>query len=159
LSAAEEDDSMRTLSQIVLALDFDEACTQTAAAALQLARALDAQVHVVHALHIPHVQNLAAVPPAMVHDAVVSAEHRLLATTQALPHAESIRSRTVRRGDVATQIVQAARELDAELIVIGERSRSRVARMLLGSVAPRVTNEAPCAVLVIKLGDERKAHS
>jgi nucleotide-binding universal stress UspA family protein len=55
-----------------------------------------------------------------------------------------------RRGDPAKEIVETAREIAADLIVIGSRRRGRVRRLLLGSVAGAVVREAACDVLVVR---------
>lgn len=57
----------------------------------------------------------------------------------------------VRFGDPGSVVAERAKELDAELIVIGSHGRSGIARLMLGSVAERVTRLAPCPVLVVKL--------
>jgi nucleotide-binding universal stress UspA family protein len=55
----------------------------------------------------------------------------------------------VRTGDPAHEIVAAAREWEADLIVMGTHGRQGIGRMFLGSVAETVLRHAPCAVLVI----------
>lgn len=50
----------------------------------------------------------------------------------------------------AEAILQLAQELPAELIVLGDRGKSRIERFLLGSVTARVVRQAPCGVLVIR---------
>jgi nucleotide-binding universal stress UspA family protein len=55
----------------------------------------------------------------------------------------------VRKGDPAAIMLEAARAAGAELIVIGRRGRDFAARALLGSVAERVVNQAPCDVLIV----------
>lgn len=57
----------------------------------------------------------------------------------------------VRFGDPGTVVADRAKELGAELIVIGSHGRSGLARLMLGSVAEQVTRLAPCPVLVVKL--------
>ena len=52
-------------------------------------------------------------------------------------------------GEPAEELVAKARELDADLIVIGRRSRSPL-RALLGSVSARVVRRAHCDVLVVR---------
>jgi len=54
--------------------------------------------------------------------------------------------------DVADELLDAAREVDADAIVIGIRHRSAVGKMLMGSVAQRVLLEAPCPVIAVKPG-------
>lgn len=52
-------------------------------------------------------------------------------------------------GDPAEQLVEAARELEADMLVVGRRSRNPL-RSLLGSVSSRVVRRAPCDVLVVR---------
>jgi nucleotide-binding universal stress UspA family protein len=56
----------------------------------------------------------------------------------------------VAHGDAATAICDAAQELGAELIVISSHGRTGMKRFLLGSVASRVVQHAPCSVLVLR---------
>lgn len=53
------------------------------------------------------------------------------------------------KGDPAAILLEAARDAHADLIVIGRRGRDFAARALLGSVAQRIVNQAPCDVLVV----------
>ena len=52
-------------------------------------------------------------------------------------------------GDPAAELVDAARELEADLVVLGRRSRS-LRRLVLGSVSDAVLQHAPCDVLVVR---------
>jgi nucleotide-binding universal stress UspA family protein len=54
-----------------------------------------------------------------------------------------------RKGDPAEELVNMARSVDADRIVVGRRGRNFVARMLMGSVATRVVEHAACDVLVV----------
>jgi universal stress protein A len=56
----------------------------------------------------------------------------------------------VRSGSAAAQIMAVARRARCDLIVMGTRGRSALARSLLGSVADRVVREAPCPVLTVR---------
>ncbi|MEL6161261.1 MAG: universal stress protein [Cyanobacteria bacterium J06623_5] len=53
-------------------------------------------------------------------------------------------------GDPATQIVDYAEEISADLIVMPSHGRTGAKRFLLGSVAERVVRLSPCPVLIIK---------
>ena len=63
-------------------------------------------------------------------------------------------------GYVAEEIVKAAQDFNADLIVIGSHGRTGFKRFILGSVAEEVLKKAPCTVEIvrdkIKPEDERK---
>jgi nucleotide-binding universal stress UspA family protein len=56
----------------------------------------------------------------------------------------------VREGYPATVIEEEALSLQADLIVIGTRGHSGLKHLLLGSIAERVVEKAPCPVLTVK---------
>ncbi len=47
-------------------------------------------------------------------------------------------------------LVDAAKSLPADLVVVGSHGRSGLTKLLLGSVATHVVTHAPCSVLVVK---------
>jgi nucleotide-binding universal stress UspA family protein len=51
--------------------------------------------------------------------------------------------------DPGDLVAEAARELGADVIVVGTRGHGRVAGMLLGSVTQRLLHVAPCPVLAV----------
>lgn len=64
-------------------------------------------------------------------------------------HGRDVTTETV-VGQPATSIVEAAEDMDADLIVIGSHGRSGVSRILLGSVAETVIRRAPVPVTVVR---------
>ena len=58
-----------------------------------------------------------------------------------------------RRGRAAEVLADIAREDDADLIVMGSRSRGRM-RAAVGSAVLDLLHDAPCPVLVVPAGDE-----
>lgn len=53
-------------------------------------------------------------------------------------------------GEVSDDLIAAAEDEAAELIVIGLRRRSPVGKLILGTNAQRVLLDAPCPVLTVK---------
>ena len=53
-------------------------------------------------------------------------------------------------GSPAEELVRAAAELEADLIVVGGRGKGTVGAIFMGSVAYRVLHHAPCPVLVTR---------
>jgi nucleotide-binding universal stress UspA family protein len=58
--------------------------------------------------------------------------------------------RQVLLGRPSAAIVEQARDLDADLIVVGSRGQGPIRTMLLGSVSAEVIDHAPCPVLVAR---------
>ncbi|MGH3361485.1 MAG: universal stress protein [Nocardioides sp.] len=56
----------------------------------------------------------------------------------------------VRGREAAEEVLEAASEHRADLVVIGLRRRSPVGKLILGSTAQRILLEAPCPVLAVK---------
>ena len=56
----------------------------------------------------------------------------------------------VRRGEPSEQIIQAAREFNIDLIIVGSKGHSALASILIGSVAQNIVHHAPCPVLLVR---------
>lgn len=54
------------------------------------------------------------------------------------------------RGDPFEEVIAAANDLHADLIIMGHTGRRGTNRVLIGSVTQRVLDYAPCPVLVMK---------
>ena len=59
----------------------------------------------------------------------------------------------VRHGVPFDEIAKAAKELNADLIVVNTRGHTGLKHMVLGSTAERVVRYAPCSVLVVREHD------
>lgn len=57
----------------------------------------------------------------------------------------------VEKGTPFVEIIKAARDRQADLIVMGTHGRTGLEHILIGSVAERVIQRAPCPVLSIRL--------
>jgi nucleotide-binding universal stress UspA family protein len=79
-------------------------------------------------------------------------EHRRLLEEARLKLADGgIAATAIERiGDAPDAIADAAREMAADLIVVGSRHRGLLQRLLFGSVSGELVVEAPCDVLVIR---------
>jgi nucleotide-binding universal stress UspA family protein len=76
----------------------------------------------------------------------------LAAAREALNHCPASLTLHTRRGDPAEAILRVAEDQAADLVVVGSRGLSTVARFFLGSVAERVARHALCPVLLVRPG-------
>lgn len=53
-------------------------------------------------------------------------------------------------GHPADQIIKYAAEKKSDMIIVGQRGKSKIATWLLGSVSNRVSSYAPCTVTIVK---------
>ena len=65
----------------------------------------------------------------------------------------------MRVGKDSAAILEFAREIDADLIIIGRQGHSALEKALFGNVTEKVARKAPCAVLIIPLEFQRKRRS
>jgi nucleotide-binding universal stress UspA family protein len=68
-------------------------------------------------------------------------------------------ARELQFGDPVAALCRRARELPADLIVVGSRGLGRLGRLLLGSVSASVSERAPCSVLVVRAGEQHPIRS
>jgi nucleotide-binding universal stress UspA family protein len=55
-----------------------------------------------------------------------------------------------RRGDPADALLQVAEEEKADVIVVGNKGMTGAKRFLLGSVPDKISHHAPCSVLIVR---------
>ena len=78
-----------------------------------------------------------------------AAERELKVLCKSLPNDVSF-EQVLRVGNAHLEIVKAAKELAADLIIVATHGRSGLAHVFLGSTAERVTRHAGCPVLVVR---------
>ncbi|WP_127125148.1 universal stress protein [Georgenia sp. SYP-B2076] len=91
----------------------------------------------------------AAADPRIVSDADLDSADRHLREAGV----EHLLLQPVRGRSAADEVLGAAQEHRADLIVIGLRHRSPVGKLLLGSNSQRILLEASCPVLAVKQGE------
>jgi len=138
---------------IVCPTDFSESAQVARQEAVRLARALDAQVVLVHVATEDVQWSEGPFRPSL--EAVFEAQRKWAADALAAEvtaiAAEGVSARSVVRTGVPwEEIVRFAGEEDAQMIVMGTVGRAGLERLMLGSVAERVVRRAPCPVLTVR---------
>ena len=144
---------MSTPTQILVPIDFSPNAEQALAYAAELADKLGATLHLVNAIGIP-----ALGAPEIGLTYTASLIEQMTVENQKAVDAIATRTRPttrgggafVRTGDARDVILQTAKEVNADLIVMGTHGRRGLTRALLGSVAESVVRHSPIPVLTVR---------
>lgn len=135
---------------ILVPIDFEPASLKALGIAKDLVARLGGEVVIVHVYQLP-VYTYPGLEPALMpgfHAEVTSAAERAVAS---LAQQEGNLRAVVRQGDAAREILAAADELKATMIVMGTHGRQGLAHFLLGSVAERVLSKSNVPVLSVRV--------
>jgi nucleotide-binding universal stress UspA family protein len=142
---------------VLLATDFSESAREAAAHALAVASATGATLHLLHVIEeFSYWENfdLKTFPTPEVLDELTSNARLALEDLFEKEERGGLTVETdVRRGKPFVEIIRAARDLEADVVVIGSHGVSGLAETLFGSTAEKVVRKAPCAVLVVRHPD------
>jgi nucleotide-binding universal stress UspA family protein len=145
---------MIEIRRILCPIDFSDYSRRALDHAIAIARCYESTVTV---LHVFSTAPAAAVGPGPVvfEPIVLTAVDRnqLLADIKAFAETESAPGITteavVRDGNTASEILEQATSMKADLLVIGTHGRSGFERLLLGSVAEKVLRKSNCPVMTV----------
>jgi nucleotide-binding universal stress UspA family protein len=144
---------------IIVGTDGSPTADKAVEVAGELARMCGAQLHVVTAYRpvrsavlagVGAAMGTAVAPPAWLgDDERVAAEEVVRRAGERLALAGVSAMSTARLGEPADALLGLAEELNADLLVVGNRGMTGVRRYLLGAVADRVAHHAPCSVHIV----------
>ena len=141
---------------ILVPVDGSESSSKAAAYAMELAQSCEAEINF---LHVVDLQNslanplLAEVPrkDASVLEDVIDRGKRILDTLlEQVPLAINARGHCVSSSSPVEAILQEARDIGCDLIVMGSRGLGPWLAVLVGSVSRAVLEAAKCPVLLVK---------
>lgn len=146
---------MNPYRSLLVAYDFSSHADAALFAAMDLARHLQADCHLVHVVQpvfFPHVgipDATAAPPPDMfeIRDSAMKALQRVAGAIENAPG--KVEPHIVEDRNIAGSICEMAEKLGSDLIVMGTHGSTGISHVLLGSVAERTLRHAPCAVLTV----------
>ena len=141
------------VERILVPVDFSDHARAVLEWAAHLAEEHGSQIFLLHVYHLPvEFQQLeGAYLPADFWANVKSEAEQQLGS-----YADDLRGRgleveaLVREGYPATVIIEEACTQRADLVVIGTHGHTGLKHLLLGSIAERVVQKAPCPVLTVK---------
>jgi nucleotide-binding universal stress UspA family protein len=137
---------------IVVGTDGSETAAKAVSTAATIAETMGARLHVVTAFG----SRPADIPEELAKEynwmasAGAQADVILRQAVNAVGGAGVEMETHARAGDAAAVIIDVAVEVDADLIVVGNKGMTGVARFLLGSVPNKIAHHAPCDVLIAR---------
>jgi universal stress protein A len=140
------------LKKILVPLDFSPASDNAFKYALHLGQHFGAQLHVIHVLEPVLSPRFAGLPeaPAFLKKSLQRRKKNLRARADSAGAAGVATKLVHRAGLPAHEIVEAAKDLDVDLVIIATIGHTGWKHFCIGSTAERVVRAAPCPVLVVR---------
>lgn len=140
-----------SLKRILVPVDFSDASSNAVEYAHRVGELTKADLIFVNVIEPDGPMALEAVPPVCSEELKANAEENLQALVQTARSSGSRGAKsTIRSGMPAHEIVEAAKELDVDLIVIATHGYTGWKHLCIGSTAERVVRSAPCPVFVVR---------
>lgn len=146
---------MFKVSRILFPTDFSDASKKAEAAACAFAETFGAELHVLHVVQdIVLTAPVVAVAVAVPQTFLAETRQNIEVALEQVPAADWSNQhhvvRSSRVGAPYAEICSYAQEHKIDLIVLSTHGRTGLKHLLLGSVAERVVQHAPCPVLTIR---------
>jgi nucleotide-binding universal stress UspA family protein len=151
---------MNAFKNIIVPTDFSEPAAQAMETAIGIAAAFRASLTLVHVAWTPPTAYVGYVEgfywPVDDRDVTRKAlDEQLVKARAQYPSTEGI----IVDGESWRAILQAAKDKNADLIVMGTHGRTGIARVFLGSVAERIVRLSPIPVLTVSGKSEQLARA
>lgn len=135
---------------ILVPTDFSACAEHAVDYACALAAKVGATVFLVTALGPSPSEVKVALTDSMLHSLTRAHQEALDKLAGSRRSVASFGTPFVKTGDPRDAILVAARETDADLIVMGTHGRRGIAHLVMGSVAEDIVRNAPCPVLTVR---------
>jgi universal stress protein A len=151
---------MSRFENILVPVDFSEHSTAALEVAVEFASVFDAKLHLLHCYQIQPggISPYGIAIPAEYFTEIRDAASQQLAQWQAkhIPAGIPVDASTMSEAP-SEAIVMTAKEIGADLIVMGTRGLSGFKHVMFGSVAERTVRLAPCPVTTVHAPDSKSA--
>ncbi len=144
---------MLAIQHLLCPVDFSQTSDRALEYALALAERLGTSITVMHAYQMPAyalAEGTLDLPPFLADELRSRLQERLDALVQGKAGAGVRCGSLLCEGIPYVEILRAAKQVGADLIVIGTHGRSGISHMLIGSVAERVVRTSEVPVLTVR---------
>lgn len=141
------------ISRILVATDFSDQSSKALEWARSLAQAFGAKLVLMHVIDIFSLAETGCLMAGSdpLHLLREQAQQRMDGLKRVIPDVEML----IREASPRPTIVDAAVELDCQMIIMGTHGRSGLAHLLLGSVAEYVVRNSKVPVLTVRAHEEK----
>ena len=150
------------VSKVLIALDYNPTAQKVAEVGFSMAKSMNAEVILLHVITDPVFYSTAGYSPIMGFNGYMDMGPVQLDSVDGLKNAslqylgksrehlgdKSIQT-IVKEGDFADAILETAKELHSDIIVIGSHSRKWLENILMGSVTEKVLHNSKIPLLII----------
>ena len=151
-----------TVKKILVPTDFSPASKEALWYAVRIAEGRNSEITLLHVLEPQDPVALADRPAAAAfsEQELANPEEALRGLVDSAKAAGAVGTKSILRAGVAThEIIEAAKEVDVDLIVIATHGLAGWKRFAIGSTAERVARVATCPVLVVREKDHAAAQA
>ncbi|HLX77378.1 MAG TPA: universal stress protein [Acidimicrobiales bacterium] len=141
---------------ILVGTDGSERAAVAVNAALELAKMNDARLYAAYVVHPTVVAGFAEAGAIQIdvdeaHEEAQRIKSQLLAEAELKGMGERVSVELIHSGagDIAGSLISLAKDVNADLVVVGNRGMSGARRFVLGSVPNSVTHHCHCSVLIV----------
>jgi nucleotide-binding universal stress UspA family protein len=150
------------MKKVLIALDYNPTAQKVAEVGFSMAKSMNAEVILLHVITDPVFYSTAGYSPIMGFNGYMDMGPVQLDSVDGLKNAslqyldksrehlgdKSIQT-IVKEGDFADAILETAKELHADIIVVGSHSRKWLENILMGSVTEKVLHHTPIPLLIV----------
>ena len=137
------------MKRILVPIDSSEIAERAMQEAIKVNRFGEAEVHVLYVADINKLAINAYLSGNVLLEIGKAGERILNAALEKFPESMKV-VKVYRTGDPAETITEYAKEINADLIIMGSRGLGLVRGVLLGSVSKYVLERTKCPVLIVK---------
>ena len=150
------------MKKVLIALDYNPTAQKVAEVGFSVAKSMNAEITLLHVITDPVFYATSGYSPIMGFQGFVDVSPLQLSSVQGLKEAslkfleaskihlgDKTIQTIVKEGDFADSILATAKELKADVIVIGSHSRKWLENVIMGSVTEKVLHHTPIPLLIV----------
>jgi len=147
------------MKKVLIAIDYDQTAQKVANEGYSLARDMNAEVILLHVISNPvlYYSSYMVLTPVQINSVgdLKAVAQKFLEKMKHDLGDEAIQT-IIKEGDTAESILETAKKLKADIIVIGTHSRKWLENILMGSVAENVLRHATLPLFIIPTKKQEK---